>query len=83
MKRMVTDGEISPLNRNRDEILRSKSKKTGVQASKWYLKGVTSRSIKYHPTPGGLLAKNLNRALNPEGIKERTHIMEEGGIPVI
>ena len=43
--------------------------KTGVQASTRYLKGVTSRSVKCHPTPGGLLAHNLNRALNPEGVK--------------
>ena len=67
MKKMVSDGVIPSLHRSRNEILLSKSKKKGIQASTWYLKDKTSRTIKCHPTPGGLLAKKINMALNPIG----------------
>ena len=82
MKKKVIDGEIPSLNRSKDEILRKKAAKGGACAATWYLKGQTSRVVKCQPTPGGLLTKNLKKALNPDGCKERTHVMEEGGLPV-
>ena len=83
MRRMVSEGEIPSLHRTRKEILQCKARKSGILASTWFLKGETSRSVKCHPTPGGRLAKLINKAMNPEGNRERTHIVEEGGIPVI
>ena len=39
MKRLVSTGDIASLHRSRNEILRSKSKKSGILASTWFLKG--------------------------------------------
>ena len=82
MERKLKAGEITSLNRNKEEIIRMKAAKGGLIASTWFLKGQTTSTIKCQPTPGGNLAKRLNKALNPEGKKERTHVVEEGGLPV-
>ena len=82
MKRKVEMGEIVSLHRDRKQIIASKERKGGFQASTWYLQGSTSRTVRVDPTPGGILCKEVNKILNPEGCSERTHVVEEGGIPV-
>ena len=82
MKRKLEQGEIQSLHRGRREIQASKERKGGLQASTWYLRGQTARTVRCDPTPGSRLCKSLNEALNPVGTTERTLVVEEGGVPV-
>ena len=78
----LNEGEITSLHRSRKEIEASKAKKGGVTASTWYLKGDIHRTVKCQPSPNGILAKELSKALNPVNTIERTLVVEEGGNPV-
>ena len=82
MKRKKETGEIQSLHRSRTEIQASKERKGGIQASTWYLRGSTSRTIKCQPTPHGTLAKHLQGTQNPSGTREKTLVVEEGGQPI-
>ena len=82
MRRKVESGEIKSLHRDRKEIVKNKEMKGGFQSQTWFLSGETSRTIRCDPTPGSTLCKSLKKALNPPGSKERTLVVEEGGIPV-
>ena len=75
-------GEIKSLHRDSKEIIASKERKGGFQASTWFLQNTTSRAVRCDPTPGGNLSIELNKILNSEGSIERTQILEEGGKPV-
>ena len=74
MARMVDHGEIPSFHRSRQDIPAIKAKKTGMQASTWYLRDNITRSIKCYPTPGGVLAQTIPAALNPDGCKTMTHV---------
>ena len=82
MEKKVNTGEIKSLNRTRKKILMTKDAKGGGTAATWYLRGQTSSTIKCQPTPGGILASRLKKALNPETSKERVQVIEEGGLPI-
>ena len=55
MKRKLEQGEIQSLHRGRREIQASKERKGGLQASTWYLRGQTARTVRCDPTPGSRL----------------------------
>ena len=80
--RKVHNGDIVSINRSRTEILRMKEDKGGFCSSKWFLKGLTSNTIKCQVTLNGLLAKQLtvilNMDRNPQ--EERIKVVEEGVI---
>ena len=82
MLNKLETGEIKSLHRDREEIVKSKLAKGGLQASSWFLGGDTVRSVRCHPTPGGTLRKMINKELNSEEPSRRTHVVEEGGLPV-
>ena len=82
MKRKVSEGEIPSLNRNKEEIIKTKAAKGGACAATWYLRWMTSKVVKCQSTPGGALTTRLKKTLNREGFKERIQVMEEGGLPI-
>ena len=78
MKRKVEEGSIKSLHRDRREILASKAKKGGFQATTWFLSGEISRTIRCDQAPGTILCKSIKKALNTGGTGERTLVVEEG-----
>ena len=83
MMKKVENGDIDSLNRSKEEIIKTKKKKGGLIASRWYLKVKTSRTITCQPTPDGELARTLNKALNKPENKERILVDEDGGRPAM
>ena len=81
MEKMVENGIIKSLHRSKKEILKKKEEKGGITASSWFLQGNTAKVIKCQATPGGTLAKMLDKNLNPGSNKERIKVVEEGGAP--
>ena len=45
-------------------------------------KSNTSRIVKVQATPGGILADMVKESLDLVGLKRRTKVMEEEGIPI-
>ena len=66
MRKKVDQGEIHSLNRQKAEILKMKKDKGGLTAGSWFLQGEVKRVVTCQPTPNGVLAGNLKKALNQE-----------------
>ena len=82
MVRMVQEGSIRSLHRTRQEILAKMTEKVEITSISWFLKGRTSKVVKCQATPGGALAKQIERNLNKGTTSlERIKVIEEDEAP--
>ena len=57
------DSGVKPLYRNRKGIMETKRAKGGKSTASWFLKGKTRQVLNVPPTPGAILAKQIQHKL--------------------
>ena len=77
----VRKGDREYIQRSGKEI-REKKATSQCWANTWFLRENTKSTVSCSVTPGGILKKELNKVINPDGNQYRTQVIEDGGMPV-
>ena len=82
MRAEVDRGDKQSIFRNKQQIMMAKNDKKDWIIT-LYLKGEVLGTISRPITPGSVLKKNLNSAINPSrAVNDKLLVIEDGGMPI-